>query len=120
MNPTFQLINELACLVDMLEQQNMNIRNSIGILEAQSLTPIAAKQSDQEMQSIQAFCQCMLDGNNKMINKIASNYAAIARILTNVEGIIVGTTTGQHERMSKLYMFWEQSYTEFLIKYILT
>lgn len=69
-----------------------------------------------QVQSIRAFCEQLLENNSKVLSTITINYESVAKILNNIEGVVIGSTCGQHERMKRLYIYWDKIYSDALIK----
>lgn len=68
-----------------------------------------------QLQSIQGFCQKMIAENGKVIATITNAYDSIATIIIHMEGLVIGSSSGQHEKMEKTYGYWDRTILDFLI-----
>lgn len=68
---------------------------------------------------IKEFCDFIESERAKVVNLLVNKYAAISPLLTKIESLIMGTSTGKAKRMAQFYAYWEHKICDSITKMVL-
>lgn len=65
------------------------------------------------------FCEHIKRERAKTVNFLIRKYADIGSLITQIEHLIMETSSGKAKFMAKYYMYWERKVLDSLIKMVL-
>lgn len=102
-----QATSKFESLVNQIQKNERDIDNKLKSTESANLFKFPVADKNGYLPGIKEFCDFIECERAKAVNLRVNKYAAISPLLTKIESLIMGTSTGKSKRMAQFYAYWE-------------
>uniref|UniRef100_A0A672KU77 Dynein heavy chain 10, axonemal-like n=1 Tax=Sinocyclocheilus grahami TaxID=75366 RepID=A0A672KU77_SINGR len=114
-----QATSKFESLVNQIQKNERDIDDKLKSIELANLFKFPMADKNGYLPGIKEFCDFIECERAKAMNLLVNKYAAISPLLTKIESLIMGTSTGKSKRMAQFYAYWEHKIFDSLRKMVL-
>ncbi|XP_052412947.1 dynein axonemal heavy chain 10 [Carassius gibelio] len=114
-----QAASKFESLVNQIQKNERDIDDKLKSIESANLFKFPVADKNGYLPGIKDFCDFIECERAKAMNLLVNKYAAISPLLTKIESLIMGTSTGKSKRMAQFYAYWERKIFDSLSKMVL-
>ncbi|XDV20914.1 hypothetical protein PO909_026119, partial [Leuciscus waleckii] len=114
-----QATSKFESLVNQIQKNEQDIDDKLKSIESANLFKFPMADKAGHLPGIKEFCDFIGSERAKVVNLLVNKYVAISPLLTKIESLIMGTSTGKAKRMAQFYAYWEHKILDSLTKMVL-
>uniref|UniRef100_A0A8C1QBG0 Dynein heavy chain 10, axonemal-like n=1 Tax=Cyprinus carpio TaxID=7962 RepID=A0A8C1QBG0_CYPCA len=114
-----QATSKFESLLNQIQKNERDIDDKLKSIESANLFKFPVADKNGYLPGIKEFCDFIECERAKAIHLLVNKYAAISPLLTKIESLIMGTSTGKSKRMAQFYAYWERKIFDSLSKMVL-
>ncbi|XP_051514176.1 dynein axonemal heavy chain 10 [Myxocyprinus asiaticus] len=114
-----QATSKFESLMNQIQKNERDIDEKLKSIESANLFKFPTSDKTGRLPGIKEFCEFIECERAKVLNLLVNKYAAISPLLSKMESLIMGTSTGKAKRMAQFYAYWERKIFDSLTKMVL-
>ncbi|XP_009299843.1 dynein axonemal heavy chain 10 [Danio rerio] len=113
-----QAASKFESLENQIQKNERDIDDKLKSIESANLFKFPLADQTGYLPGIREFCEFIESERAKTVNLLVNMYAAISPLLTKMESLIMGTSTGKAKGMAQFYAYWERKIFDSLTKMV--
>ncbi|XP_067295015.1 dynein axonemal heavy chain 10 isoform X2 [Pseudorasbora parva] len=114
-----QATSKFESLLNQIQKNERDIDDKLKTIESANLFKFPMADTTGHLPGIKEFCDFIEIERANVVNLLVNKYAAITPLLTKMESLIIGTSTGKAKHMAQFYAYWERKIFDSLTKMLL-
>ncbi|TRY94050.1 hypothetical protein DNTS_011956 [Danionella cerebrum] len=114
-----QAASKFESLMNQIQKNELDIEDKLNCIESANLLNFPLVDQVGHLPGIKEFCDLVESERTKVVNLLVRKYAAISPLLTKMESLVMGTSTGKAKGMAQFYAHWERKVFDSLTKMVL-
>ncbi|KAL6114194.1 dnah10 [Pungitius sinensis] len=114
-----QAVSKFKLVVSQVQKNERDIESKLQSIAMANLLKYQVPDKSKDLPSVKEFCGRIDQERIQTVNLLSRKYADIGPLITKIEHLTRGTTSGKAQCMADYYIYWERKVLDSLMKMVL-